>query len=867
MLKSRRVHNQIGDRSPTARNRDQAHSNLGLESTLNVPCRTSADHNNMKKTVFIFDLDQTLIDRFSTDTLSQVNFDLFSQLRRKGRSRRCEYIFGILSNSCFESARRVINVDEQDHFDFMLFENGAVKIQGDQILPNFADRDPSYQNARTIVEEYAREHANSIREVSYKHFTIAIHLVNPAARTALGQKINEAIAPLDWIALASHPKVLELSPRALNKTYGLDRIMDEFPGPHKIYFIGDQMHPRGNDYPLAIDPRVDTAVEVRNVMDTEAILQNLLTFPSFDFDDHALLAGTTARIIQAPRLISKIDEIKDHIDHIFLDFDGTLTLNQSQIYFRNIEVIERLKSAGKRVWIITGRSWGWCDMLVQTLPVDGIIGENGAFALYWTDGSIKKWTSERIDTEYREKKQRIKAQIEEALPDTIWASDQHFREYDLAAITSEHDVSMPDQDQNTLLSLANHAGATTALSSIHINIWFGHYDKARSLVDFMQDTYQLDTHTLQESSLFIGDSPNDEPIFRLLEHSFSVSNIKAFLPRLKYPPSHITEENAGLGAFQVLSKIADNRTSQRIDMQATQNTLDTSVIIPCLEGLEKLENTILSFVRASQHLGACRDKRVELILVDNNSPVSSSIAALGQRYREMIDIIIIQQPKLASTFSLCDARNRGVMNARGEFIFFTDSDCMVPPDFFVTLDSFTQTMNREDKWVLTGERVFVRAPKEVNLNDLSKDYFEQLDRCPSASNYGLIKDRRFPWIENLPNEEHPWNFVHGCFMFMPKQAYVDVGGSDTRYDGNWGYEEIELIHEIVTQTHSEVYFTHQAKVYHQEFSEDLAKINENEYRSDKSNNPNWIRICEKIDGFKRFKSEQFSKRGIACTLE
>ena len=43
------------------------------------------------------------------------------------------------------------------------------------------------------------------------------------------------------------------------------------------------------------------------------------------------------------------------------------------------EALERLQAAGIKVVPITGRPAGWCDHIARMWPVDGVVGENGAF--------------------------------------------------------------------------------------------------------------------------------------------------------------------------------------------------------------------------------------------------------------------------------------------------------------------------------------------------------------------------------------------------------------------------------------------------------------------------------------------------------
>ena len=51
--------------------------------------------------------------------------------------------------------------------------------------------------------------------------------------------------------------------------------------------------------------------------------------------------------------------------------------------------MERLKNEGIRSIPITGRPAGWCDHIARMWPVDGLVGENGAFYFRYDESSRK----------------------------------------------------------------------------------------------------------------------------------------------------------------------------------------------------------------------------------------------------------------------------------------------------------------------------------------------------------------------------------------------------------------------------------------------------------------------------------------------
>ena len=79
---------------------------------------------------------------------------------------------------------------------------------------------------------------------------------------------------------------------------------------------------------------------------------------------------------------------KKHIRFILTDIDDTLTLN-GRLPADVFVAMERLKTAEIRIIPITGRPAGWCDHIARMWPVDGLVGENGAF-YFWYDEAERK---------------------------------------------------------------------------------------------------------------------------------------------------------------------------------------------------------------------------------------------------------------------------------------------------------------------------------------------------------------------------------------------------------------------------------------------------------------------------------------------
>src|SRR5699024_6005813 len=96
-------------------------------------------------------------------------------------------------------------------------------------------------------------------------------------------------------------------------------------------------------------------------------------------------------------------------------------------------------------------------------------------------------------------------------------------------------------DVATLIDVFRTAGARAHASSIHVNAWFGDHDKATAAQQLLQDECGLTPQEQQRHTLFIGDAPNDETMFRLFDLSVGVANLRPHLSQLTHRPRWLCE--------------------------------------------------------------------------------------------------------------------------------------------------------------------------------------------------------------------------------------------------------------------------------------------------------------------------------------
>ena len=246
--------------------------------------------------------------------------------------------------------------------------------------------------------------------------------------------------------------------------------------------------------------------------------------------------------------------VLEHIRGVLCDVDDTLT-SEGKLTALAYSALERLRSGGKLVIPITGRPAGWCDQIARLWPVDAVVGENGAFYFYY-DSARKKLAQRFLfdattRAANREKMAAVRARILREVPGCALATDQIYREADLAIDYCEDVPRLPPAAVDRIVALMQAAGMTAKISSIHVNGWFGDYDKLGMTRTLMQERYGVDLAREQTRYLFVGDSPNDAPMFSFFSNSVGVANVADFGARLADAPAYVCSRRGGEGFAEV----------------------------------------------------------------------------------------------------------------------------------------------------------------------------------------------------------------------------------------------------------------------------------------------------------------------------
>ena len=241
---------------------------------------------------------------------------------------------------------------------------------------------------------------------------------------------------------------------------------------------------------------------------------------------------------------------------LLFDIDDTLTTD-GRLTAQAYAALERLQRAGKRAVAVTGRPAGWCDHIARMWPVDAVVGENGAFYFRYHNGRLHKayWDSADARADNREWLATIAARIIAAVPGCALAADQPYRETDLAIDYCEDVPPLPLAEAERIAQLMRAAGLHAKLSSIHVNGWFGTYDKLAMSRRLFASEFALDLERERDTVAFVGDSPNDAPMFEFFPCSVGVANIRRFAGLITTPPKYVTQASSGAGFAEVVAHL------------------------------------------------------------------------------------------------------------------------------------------------------------------------------------------------------------------------------------------------------------------------------------------------------------------------
>lgn len=251
-----------------------------------------------------------------------------------------------------------------------------------------------------------------------------------------------------------------------------------------------------------------------------------------------------------------VSEFFSKVDFVLTDIDDTLT-DEGLLGPEAYEALWKLHQAGIRVIPITGRPAGWCEMIARQWPVAGVVGENGGFYFRYHNKKMHRHFAIDEKTRFanRQKLNDLEKRIPSEVPGCDIASDQFCRLMDLAIDFCEDVPPLPQEKILQIQKIFLNEGAQAKISSIHVNGWFGQYDKLTMSLEFLQREFQISKNDALEKVVFTGDSPNDEPMFAYFPNSIGVANVSHFRTQMKSLPKYIAQNKGGLGFAEIAAQI------------------------------------------------------------------------------------------------------------------------------------------------------------------------------------------------------------------------------------------------------------------------------------------------------------------------
>jgi HAD superfamily hydrolase (TIGR01484 family) len=246
---------------------------------------------------------------------------------------------------------------------------------------------------------------------------------------------------------------------------------------------------------------------------------------------------------------------------VLTDIDDTLT-TAGAITPEARDALQRLHDAGVPVIAVTGRPMGWSEPFARDWPLDAIVAESGAVALF-RDGTslrVEYAQDEATRAAHARRLQQVAARIARELPGAKQARDSAGRVTDIAIDHSEF-AQLAPAEVAAVVSLMRAEGMNATVSSIHVNGWFGTHDKLSGARWIVQRRCGRDLEPERAHWVYIGDSTNDQAMFGHFPLSVGVANLMRFEAELTVWPRYLTQGERGRGFAEVAQALLAARVA------------------------------------------------------------------------------------------------------------------------------------------------------------------------------------------------------------------------------------------------------------------------------------------------------------------
>lgn len=202
-----------------------------------------------------------------------------------------------------------------------------------------------------------------------------------------------------------------------------------------------------------------------------------------------------------------------------------------------------------------------------------------------------------------------------------------------------------------------------------------------------------------------------------------------------------------------------------------------SIILPTFGRPDEVEN-FLESIRKQEY------RNFEVIIVDGSR--DNILHPVIEKYKEIPGLMYFHEKGLGAS----ESRNLGCEKSKGDFLVFIDSDCVVPGDYFVKVETF---LNAHTEIAAYG------GP------DAADDTFSPFQK---AVNYAMTSMLTTGGIRG--KKKHVGKFqLRGFNMGVRREAFFNVGG----YSGMQVAEDIDLSMRL-QKAGFKTALIHDAFVYH-----------------------------------------------------
>ncbi len=250
---------------------------------------------------------------------------------------------------------------------------------------------------------------------------------------------------------------------------------------------------------------------------------------------------------------------------VLSDIDDTLT-RDGAIEPQALAALHALRAAALPVVAVTGRGMGWCEAFLRPgapWPVEAIVAENGAVALIAQRGAPPLLEYAQDDATRARNARRLRhaaARVLREVPGARLAADSAGRITDIAIDHAEH-ARLDAAQVARVVALLRDEGAQASVSSIHVNAWFGEHDKWRGAQWIVRRLYGRALADEVGDWVYVGDSTNDQLMFRHFPLSVGVANLLAFAGQLQDWPRYIAAGERGAGFAEVAQLLLQARAA------------------------------------------------------------------------------------------------------------------------------------------------------------------------------------------------------------------------------------------------------------------------------------------------------------------